>query len=122
MNDFINTYEEKLPEGEISTKTLEQVIDARIAAILQINFAKECYMSVMCHAYTEQDEAFRLEVLAAIDQSNQTMRQLIIALQHQKAIEETLEVDELMEFIDFAWRGARPQSSTSKIHSASQCF
>ena len=114
MNEFIDTFQEEIPEGEFSIASLEQLIDARVASIIQINFARECYMSVMCHAYTNQEEAFRLEVLAAIEKSNEAMRQLLTILQAEKLIDNTLDLDELMEFIDFAWRGARLKARLEK--------
>lgn len=107
MNDFIESFQEKIPESEPSISTLEKMIDARIEGIIKINFARECYMSIMCHAYSNQEDSFRITVLEAIDKSNEAMHSLLRQLSEKKLINPSLELSELIEFIDFGWRGAR---------------
>jgi len=107
MNDFIATYEEQIPDQGFNLKSLQVMIDARINEIIKINFARECYMSIMCHAYAGQNESFRLSILAAIDKSNEAMISLLQKLQEKQLIKAELDLSELLEFIDFAWRGAR---------------
>ena len=107
MNAFLETSNEKLPDANYDLHTLSQLLDARIASIIQIQFAKECYMSVMCHAFSDQSDSFRQEVISAIDTSNQAMLRLLTELKAKGLINADLVVDELLEFIDFAWRGAR---------------
>lgn len=107
MDDFLETFPENLPTGAISLDKLRQLIDARIESIIRIHFTRECYMSVMCHAVSDQEADFRLAVVAGIDTANQTMQQLLTQLHENQLINPALEVDELLEFVDFAWRGAR---------------
>jgi len=107
MNAYILSFSERLPEKTPNLKTLEKLLDSRIESIVKINFARECYMSVMAHAYSNQDDNFLQEVLAAIVSSNETMRSLLESLRSQDLIDPNLDLDELLEFIDFAWRGAR---------------
>lgn len=107
MNNFIDTYKEKIPNDKYTISSLKQLLDIRIDSIIKINYARECYMSVMCHAYSEQEDSFRLEVLDAIDRSNETMLELLTNLKAQKLINPKLNIKELMEYIDFTWRGAR---------------
>ena len=107
MHDYLENFQEVIADTSPTLATLEKVIDTRIAAVVKIQFARECYMSVMCHAYSDQDDGFRKEVLAAIDQSNQSMTQLLEHLKKNQEIGQQWEIDELQEFIDFAWRGAR---------------
>lgn len=114
MSDFIESFKEESPDSDASLSSLEKLIDARIESIVKINFARECYMSVMCHAFSDQDDAFRSEVVEAIDQSNTTMQGLLQSLMEKGLINSTLNLDELMEFVDFAWRGARMKARMLK--------
>ena len=107
MKDFLAKYPETVPDPKLDLSTLDKVIQSRIDSIIKINFQRECYMSVMVHAYSEQDEDFRLEILESIETSNQAMRQLLQALLKDGQISPDFDLDELMEFVDFAWRGAR---------------
>jgi TetR/AcrR family transcriptional repressor of nem operon len=107
MNDFIDSFKEQIPDNETSLESLSSLLDKRIASILKIEYTRECYMSVMCHAYSEQEEGFRLEVVTAIEKSNAAMKMLLANLKDLKLIKESLDLDELLEFVDFAWRGAR---------------
>ena len=107
MQEFIENNPEKVSDNKYNLATLEGLIDQRIDSIIKIQFAKECYMSVMCHAYTEQEDAFRRKLIDAIDESNETMRTLLRELKDKEEIRADLDLDELEEFIDFAWRGAR---------------
>ena len=107
MNNFIDTFKEEIPNNESSISSLQKLLDIRIDSIIKINYARECYMSVMCHAYSEQEDSFRLEVLDAIDRSNESMLELLTNLKSQKLIKQDLDLTELMEYIDFTWRGAR---------------
>jgi TetR/AcrR family transcriptional regulator, transcriptional repressor for nem operon len=114
MNDFIENFQEKLPSSQISIETFGEMIDARIEAIVKINYAKECYMSVMCHSYSDQNESFRLEILKAVKNSNIAMFELLLSLKNQSLLNNKIDIHELMEFIDFAWRGARLKARLSK--------
>jgi TetR/AcrR family transcriptional repressor of nem operon len=107
MREFIESHPEKTTDHKFTLKTLEKLIDNRIDSIINIQFARECYMSVMCHAYTEQEDDFRQQVVASINQSNETMRSLLKELKAQGLLRENLDLEELEEFIDFSWRGAR---------------
>ncbi len=107
MKHFIENHPEKKQKGEASIEDFEKIIDNRIEAIIKIDFARECYMSVMCHSFSDQEDGFRKEILKSIDDSNQTMRSLIEELHWNNLIRKELEVEELMEFIDLTWRGAR---------------
>lgn len=122
MNDFITTYQETLPSSTNNLSTLETLIDNRIAGIIKISFARECYMSIMCHSYSDQDEAFRTSILEAIDKSNETMLSVLQALKQNKLIKQGFEIDELMEFVDFAWRGARLKARLLKSERPLQIF
>lgn len=113
MNEYITSFSERLADSHPDLSTLEKMIDDRIDSIVKINYARECYMSVMTHAYSDQEEGFRKEILAAIDTSNQAMYALLKSLQKQRLIAEELDVEELMEFVDFAWRGARMKARLS---------
>lgn len=114
MNDFIATYEEKLPDEDFNLESLQSMIDARIDDVIKINFARECYMSIMCHAYTDQDEVFRESVVTALDKSNEAMILLLQKLKEKELIKAELDLTELLEFIDFAWRGARLKARLTK--------
>ena len=107
MNQYIDTQQEQLASTSHTLSTLEALLDARIASIINIHFARECYMSVMCHAFSDQDENFRTSIITAINRSNDTMKSLLASLKQAKLIREELDLDELLEFIDFGWRGAR---------------
>ena len=107
MNDFIDSFQEQIPENETGIESLEVLIDKRIRSIEKINFARECYMSVMCHAYSQQEETFRLEVVHAIDKSNEAVKMLLVDLKTRNLLDNAIDLDELLEFIDFSWRGAR---------------
>ena len=107
MNDYLESFPETIPSTPATLSTLETLLDQRIEAVIQINFARECYMSVMCHAFSEQEDGFRAHILAAIDTSNQAMTQLLQLLQQDHEIGQEWNLEELQEFIDFAWRGAR---------------
>lgn len=113
MNEYICQFKENTP-AKTSLSSLEKIIDLRIKEIIKIEFAKECYMSVMAHAYSQQDENFRLAVVNAIDNSNEAMLLLLQNLKKENLIKSDLRVSELMEFIDFAWRGARLKSRLLK--------
>jgi len=69
MNEFIDTFPEKKPSKNIEISTFTQMIDRRIESIIKINFAKECYMSVMCHSFSEQNDVYRKEICIAIENS-----------------------------------------------------
>lgn len=114
MNHFIDTYKEVIPNGKYNISTLKHLLDIRINSIIRINYARECYMSVMCHAYSEQEDSFRLEVLNALDRSNEAMLDLLNELKTQNLINPELNLQELMEYIDFTWRGARLKSRLLK--------
>lgn len=114
MEDFINANIEEIPNQNYDLNTLEKLIDARIASIIDIQFAKECYMSVMCHAYLRQDETFRQRLLSAIDFTNEAMLILLTELKNKGLIKPSLDITELLEFIDFAWRGARLKARVKK--------
>jgi TetR/AcrR family transcriptional repressor of nem operon len=122
MTDFINSFKEKIPNNEKTIESLEHLIDLRIKSIVKINYARECYMSVMCHAYSEQEESFRLEVLDAIEKSNEAMLVLLTDLKKQQLINTDLSLDELVEFIDFSWRGARLKARLLKSDMPLQVF
>lgn len=122
MNTYIEDSNEQFPDQNKDLKTLEKLIDARINSIIQIQFAKECYMSVMVHAYSDQDESFRAEVLQAIDKSNSTMVALMTQLQNRGLINSSLDLVELNEFIDFAWRGARLKTRITKSEAPLRIF
>ncbi len=107
MKDFIDTNPEKLLDKKPNISSFEKLIDRRIKAIIKIQFARECYMSVMCHAYSEQEDAFRLSVLDSIEESNASMRKLLKGLKKNDLIRDDLNINDLEEFIDFTWRGAR---------------
>ena len=107
MQEFIAARPEKLKDNNFNLTTLENVFDARIKSIVKIQFAKECYMSMMCHAFTEQEDNFRQQIVASINKSNETIRTLLAQLQSNKIIRADLDLAELEEFIDFTWRGAR---------------
>ena len=113
MNEYIVEFKENRP-SKTSISSLEKMINSRIQSIIKIEFAKECYMSVMCHAYSNQDENFRLEVINAINSSNEAMLFLLKDLKKNNLIKSDLNVNELMEFIDFGWRGARLKSRLLK--------
>ncbi len=114
MNDFIESFPEKIPNEQYSIASLNKLIDGRIESIIKINFARECYMSVMCHAFSDQEDGFRLEILNAIDNSNKSMHELLKNLKLQNLINPNLNIEELMEYIDFSWRGARLKSRLLK--------
>ena len=107
MQEFIEANPETTSGKKHNLKTLETLIDLRIKSIIKIQFARECYMSVMCHAYTEQEDDFRQSVIESIDKSNEAMSALLRELMAEGHIRDDLKVDELEEYIDFAWRGAR---------------
>ena len=113
MNDFIATFPEELPDKNLNRKTFEKMIDSRIKSIIEINFTRECYLSVMTHAFTEQDDTFRQEVLQAIEQSNAAMFRVLRSLQKQRKLRKGIILTEFMEFIDFTWRGARMKARLS---------
>ena len=97
MNDFIETYPEQLPEADLTLESFDRVVSNRIKAIVKIQFSRECYMSVMCHAYGEQEDDFRERVLQAIEISNKAMRSLLARLQANRLIRDDLQLDELEE-------------------------
>lgn len=114
MDEFINSFSEVLPDDQLTVSTLEKMIDSRIDSIIKINFARECYMSIMCHASKNEDEPFRTSVIDALGKSNEAMHKLIVALQKKKLINADLKSSELLEFVDFAWRGARMKAKLLK--------
>lgn len=114
MNDFISSFGESIPDDQLSILTLEKLIDARIAAIIRINFARECYISIMSHASTNEDDAFRQSVVNALELSNETMYTLLKALKENELINPDLDLDELIEYVDFSWRGARLKAKLLK--------
>ena len=122
MGDFLDSFPETMPNQDITMATLEQLIDARIESIVKINFTRECYMSMMCHAVSDQDDKFRLAVVAGIDTSNETMRQLLENLKAKGQINPDLVINELMEYIDFAWRGARLKAKMLQSEKPLQIF
>ncbi len=121
MNHFIEKNAEALPT-EDGIASFEEIIDRRIASIIQINYTRECYMSVMCHAYSEQEDAFRQEVISALDASNKSMHELLHQLKKEALIREDLDIEELLEFIDFSWRGARLKARLLKSEQPLQLF
>jgi len=114
MNGFIESFNETIPDDQLTVSTLEKMIDSRIDSITKINFARECYVSIMCHASKNEDEVFRTSVIGALGKSNEAMHTLIVALQKKKQINTGLKTAELLEFIDFAWRGARMKAKLLK--------
>ena len=114
MQEYIDTNPEKPHDKDCGINSLEQLIDQRIDSVIKIQFARECYMSVMCHAYTEQEDEFRLKVVESIEQSNDGIRNLLNELIEKGLIREELKLDDLEEFIDFSWRGARLKSRILK--------
>ena len=114
MEQFIESSNEVIPDRKNDLSTLEKMIDLRIDSIMKIQFAKECYMSVMCHAYSEQEDGFRKKIVKSIDDSNESMRSILESLQEKKLMRAALSLEELMEFIDFAWRGARLKARIAK--------
>lgn len=122
MQQFLDESKEQLPDDNFDLRTLEKLIDRRISAVSNIEFSKECYMSVMCHAYSDQEDSFRQSVLSAIDKSNDTMLGLLTALNNKSLINSTLSLAELLEFIDFSWRGARLKARISKSDNSLKTF
>ena len=114
MEQFIESSNEMLPDHKNNLSTLEKMIDLRIDSILKIQFSKECYMSVMCHAYSEQEDAFRKKIVKSIEDSNESMLSLLTSLKEKKLMRAELSLAELMEFIDFSWRGARLKARITK--------
>lgn len=107
MQEFIDAHPETLDGAPDGLAAFETVIDRRISSIVEIQCARECYISVMCHAYTEQEDDFRQRVVESLTKSNAAMRQLLEDLKKRDLLRETLDIAELEEFIDFSWRGAR---------------
>lgn len=107
MDEYIDSRPEKTTDNNLNIKTLERLIDSRIESIIEIQFARECYMSVMCHAYTEQEDEFRQKVITSINKSNETMNSLLKELMDKGLIRQNLNLHDLEEYIDFSWRGAR---------------
>lgn len=122
MNEFIESHPEQIPSKEIKVETFAKMIEDRINSIVKINFAKECYMSVMCHSFSEQEEEFRIEITNAINSSNSSMRNVIESLIQSGQISKKLNTDELMEYIDFTWRGARLKARILKSDLPLQLF
>lgn len=114
MNDYIKSFAEGLPDNQLNIGTLEKLIDARIAAVSQISFARECYISIMSHASSNKDETFRKSVVSSLEDSNDVMKTLLKALVENKQTNSQLELDELVEFVDFSWRGARLKAKLLK--------
>lgn len=114
MHTYLENNQEIASNEEISLSALEEIIDKRIAAVIKINFVRECYMSVMCHAFSTQEEAFRLSVVEGINAANKMIRDQLIALKTKDLIAADLKIDELLEFIDFSWRGARLKARITK--------
>lgn len=107
MRKYIKVARESVTESATGLDALEQLLDTRIKAVISENFARECYMSVMCHAFSDQEEAFRLAVVQAIEDSNEAVHTLLARLKASGQIDPSLDVDELNAYIDLAWRGAR---------------
>ncbi|MEM7371180.1 MAG: TetR family transcriptional regulator [Bacteroidota bacterium] len=107
MEDYLDTFPEQSLSDPADFSSLEHMLDKRIEAVIQIQFARECYMSVMCHASVEQEESFREAVVAGINKSNEAMSTLLSSLAKQGLISSDFQLNELMEFVDFSWRGAR---------------
>lgn len=122
MNNFIDTFKEEIPNDKYTLSSLKQLLDIRINSIIKINYARECYMSVMCHAYSEQEDDFRLEILDAIDRSNEAMIDLLQNLKSQHLINPELDIPELIEYIDFTWRGARLKARLLKSDNPLKIF
>lgn len=122
MQEYVDIHPEEIKGNATNLTTLEYLIDSRINSIIKIQFAKECYMSVMCHAYSEQDDTFRQNVVASIDKSNETMRRLLQNLMAAGSLKSNLKLDELEEFVDFAWRGARLKARVLKSEKPLQVF
>lgn len=107
MEVFIEDHPEQIKNKSYTLDSLGDVIDRRINSIIKIQFARECYMSVMCHAFSDQEDSFRKSIIESINKSNDTMRFLITELKEKGVISAAIDIDELEEFIDFTWRGAR---------------
>ena len=114
MQEYVDTNKEVLSYQEASLKVLENLIDLRIQAVIGINFSRECYMSTMCHAFSDQDESFRQAIIDSIDQSNSAIHSLLIQLRERGLIDPNLNIDHLVEYIDFSWRGARLKARIMK--------
>ena len=122
MDEFITAHPEKIPDQIFNIETLTQLIDNRIKSIIKIQYAKECYMSVMCHAYSEQEEEFRHNIVAAINKSNESMKHLLAEMKNNGIIKSTINLAELEEFIDFSWRGARLKARILKSEEPLKVF
>lgn len=122
MKDYLAKFPELVSDPRPNLKTLEEVIDRRIESILKINFERECYMSVMAHAYSDQDEEFRMEVIHGIEDANRAMHDLLQSLLNDGLIDASFELEELMEFVDFAWRGARLKARLLKSDAPLRIF
>ena len=79
-------------------------------------------MSVMCHAYSEQEEEFRHNIVAAINKSNESMKHLLAEMKNNGIIKSTINLAELEEFIDFSWRGARLKARILKSEEPLKVF
>jgi ABC-type enterochelin transport system ATPase subunit len=114
MNHFVENNLEILEGKKSTVKAIETLIDERIEAVVNLNFTKESYTSMMSHAYSTQNSQFRDQLLAAIDKSNEAMLELLTELKKSGKINAKLKISELVEFIDFSWRGARLKSRILK--------
>ena len=107
MQEYVDANKEIIPLAEPNLKTLEDLLDRRIQAVIGIHFSRECYMSTMCHAFSDQDESFRQAIVLAIEKSNTDVYELLVQLHKLQLIDPGLDIDHLAEYIDFSWRGAR---------------
>ncbi|MEQ9405575.1 MAG: TetR family transcriptional regulator C-terminal domain-containing protein [Cyclobacteriaceae bacterium] len=114
MDQFVNAFEEQLPDKQDNLLTISKLIDARINAIVKINYARECYMSIMSHASTNEDEGFRHSVVNALERSTRTINSLLAKLMKKGLISSDYDLKELQEFVDFSWRGARLKAKLLK--------
>lgn len=114
MDDYVAQFEEHLPDQNYNLKTLEKLIDLRIRSVVKLKYTRECYLSVMCHAFMEQEDSFRKAIIRSIDQSNQRIEDLLSSLIKKKLIKTSLNARDLIEYLDLSWRGARLKSRLTK--------
>ena len=114
MADYVTEFEEPLPDEHYDLNTLEKLIDLRIQSVTKVKYARECYLSMMCHAYIDQEESFRKAIVQAIERSNHRIENLMKQLISKGLIKTTLNPGELNEYLDLTWRGARLKARITK--------
>lgn len=122
MNAYIEANSEVVVKKPTGRKSLQELIKARIKGVLQVQCARECYMSVMAHAYSDQDEVFRIAIVEAIEESNTALKNIIATIEMDNGLPDGLTANEMIEFIDFSWRGARLKSRISQSSSPLKTF